>query len=585
MHKKHRIFFLLGLLGIFALFFLYLAYYHKYKLFAPKPPVLSINIPVADRPAFPNTFFYDFENINGLENLTAERSFSGQYALEVKGKRNATPPVQIPLDNNLEETGEAHFGAWICKADTSECLKGLLVFQIVDKSNKVKYSALSEVDDQTCGITSWIYVCGEAGWDTSKVLPGDLVKVYFWNNTDNTVYIDDIHVVFGRQFIRGHQSLADNFVIRSDTGMVKNLPPYPPVFFHQEITGNVKNKSVFSSNGKDSLALSATDTFCNGNYLGNSVNCEQILVIRKGVPLALLWYDKVNNQLRFVRMAPPTQAAIDKMSIYTTADIDGDNADELITYSDRKKPFVTVYKILARQPYIQLLESIDIRQNGLAADIIQMQPYKFGNKRNKSVILLDNTGVIHLLCVEKNSLSLRQWQKIPEANTAKYSGTIVCGHFIIGGTNDDVLLLYTEKKSGRCFYKIYCNKPEAGFKSRIEGAFDNKCDTLYPDNTYYVCDINNDGIDEVMSFFNRWRYDAKLVSFGNQGYVIHANIDFAGYPNDFNPKYFGKLSLVTGRFIEKNNTSIFLTCGHALSDDSLFACMTPYTGIFSYKKF
>ncbi|HNX07743.1 MAG TPA: hypothetical protein PKL96_09185, partial [Bacteroidales bacterium] len=225
MYKRHRIFFSLGLAVIFALFFLFLAYYHKYKLFAPKPPVVSTIIPNAAQAAFPNTFLYDFEKNSGLENLTTEHSFSGQYALKVKGKRNATPPVQILLDTALAQSGEAHYGAWICKADPAESVRGILAFQIVDESNKVKYSALSPVEEKDGRHTSWFYVCGKADWGENTAQPGDLAKVYFWNNTDNTVYVDDVQAVFGKQLIRGKEALPEKLSDKK-TGIASvNQPP------------------------------------------------------------------------------------------------------------------------------------------------------------------------------------------------------------------------------------------------------------------------------------------------------------------------------------------------------------------------
>ncbi len=124
---------------------------------------------------------------------------------------------------------------------------------------------------------------------------------------------------------------------------------------------------------------------------------------------------------------------------------------------------------------------------------------------------------------------------------------------------------------------------EHSLEMLVQGTFDNKCDTLCPDNSYFKCDMNNDKIDELISFSDGWRYDGKVISFNNGGYVIDANIDFAGYPKDYNPKYFEKLTVVAGNFMEKNTTSVFTFCGSLKNKHSSFADMPPYIGIFSYK--
>ncbi|HNZ43382.1 MAG TPA: hypothetical protein PKN41_08580 [Bacteroidales bacterium] len=581
MYKNHRIFFSLGLAGIFALFFLFLAYYHEYKLFVPKPPVISMTIPLAGQPAIPNTFLYDFENVSGLENLTTERSFSSQYALKVKGKRNATPPVQIQLDTVMAQSGEAHYGAWICKAGTAEILKGLLVFQIVDQSNKVKYSALSPVEEKDGSQASWFYVCGKADWKESNVQPGDLAKVYFWNNTSNTVYIDDVLAIFGKQSIKGEKNLSEKSFNKKPGITSVNQPPYPVFIFEKEFVGNVKNTTVFLTDGIDSLKFFPDDEYVPGKFIKSGNSIDQLMIIRNTKPYGLVWYDPLNYGFSFLRFSGEADKRLSSGFPFSAADIDGNGIDEIITCTPSQ--VINIFK------YNSPTHSLNLVFSGTPGNLPQdvffdkMTVLNKKNTKEKNLLLSDKKGNIVLVSYRNRNLKAFQLGAFKEI-ISENPYQILCGKFRADTKNENLLLFYSEKKTGRCFYKLFeVDQDKMCLNLVSDGGFENKCDTLYPDNSFFKCDINNDKIDELLSFSKGWRYDGKWVSFDKSGYVIGANIDFAGYPKDHNPKYFEKLSLVAGNFIEKNTTSVFTLCGSLKNGNSHSMDLSPYVGIFSYK--
>ena len=584
MHRKHRIFFLLGLLLVFALLFLYLIYDQKYNVFYPKPPVISYIIPASDSTSFPGVYQYDLENVNNNNIVTKEYAFSGKNALKVSGKRNYSPAIQIPFDEQLQKTTEARFGAWLFFDDSTEDLEGKLEFQIVDRTNKLKFSAASDIKERKSNNRQWFYVCGKAVWKNCKVLPEDLVKIYYWNNCRNTVYVDNIQVVFGSQIIKGEKSLTDNTSHQFQFIPVKNQPPYPSIFYKNEFANNVKNTTVFLPDGKDSLVLVAEDVFCKGRFIRSNNNCEQILVFRNKKPLALLWFDQLKSQFLFIKLPSEVIANFPELNIFSAIDVDGDGTEELVACSENKVQSLNVYKIQVQKPYVKSMLLVKVKQLDISAEIIQIEPFCPANKINKNIVLLDDIGNLHLLHYEKNSMRSETTKMISEADMKNYKCKMVCGHFLNSGASDNLILFYSEKKSGRCFYKIYgLENKFQHFEALVQGAFDNKCDTLDPDNSFFKCDINNDKIDELLSFSNGWRFDAKLITFNKEGYVIGSNIDFTGYPKDHNPKYFEKLTMTAGNFIDKNTPAIVTFCGSANKEKVSFDDMTSYLGIFSYK--
>ena len=158
-------------------------------------------IPASDSTTFQGAYQYDFENIADKNIVTNECAFSGKNALKVSGKRSYSPAIQVLFDDHLQGISEALFGAWIYVVDTAKDLEGKLMFQIVDRTNKLKFSAASDIKEEKTKKRNWFYICGKADWKDHKVLPDDLVKIYFWNNCSNTVYIDNVQVIFGKQLI------------------------------------------------------------------------------------------------------------------------------------------------------------------------------------------------------------------------------------------------------------------------------------------------------------------------------------------------------------------------------------------------
>lgn len=584
MHQKHGILFLLGLIFVFALFFLYLVYDQKYHVFYPKPPVVSVMIPASDSSSYPGAYQFDFENVNDDRIVVDELAFSGKHALKVTGRRSYSPAVQIPLNDLLLKFPSALFGAWLFVGDSSVNLEGKLIFQIVDKSNNLKFSATSEIKEEKNVSRQWFYACGLADWKDTKILPSDFVKTYYWNNCKNTVFIDNVQVIFGKQLIKGEKSLTDNTSHQFQFVQAASQPPYPSVFFEKELATNVVNTSIHAPDGKDTLKLNSKDGYCKGRFIKTNSYCEQVLVFRNKKPYALLWFDPQKSLISFMKLPAKISEGFPEISACSAIDADGDGTDELVVCTETKNQSVQVYKMLPTQPFVKSMVTGDAGQSGISGKISQIEPYQLATKRNKDIALLDESGTLHLLKYEKNNLKSETVAIKPESDPRGYEYKMVCGQFLNSGKNDNIIVFSRDKKSGRCFYKIFGSDNNLrNFEALVRGAFDNKCDTLHPGNSYFTCDFNNDKLDELISFSNGWRYDAKLVSFNKDGYAILANIDFTRYPKDLNPKYYEKQSMVPGNYTEKDTPAIFTFCGSDKSNPVSSDDMTPYIGIFSFK--
>lgn len=584
MHQKHGILFLLGLIFVFALLFLYLVYDQKYHVFYPKPPLVPAIIPASDSTSYPGAYQFDFENVNDDRIVVNEMAFSGKHALKVSGRRSYSPAVQIPLNDRLLKSPNALFGAWLFVGDSSGSPEGKLIFQIVDKSNNLKFSAASEIKEEKNISRQWFYVCGSADWKDTKILPSDFVKIYYWNNCKNTVFVDNVQVIFGKQLIKGEKSLTDNTSNQFQFVQAASQPPYPSVFFENELATNVVNTCIHAPDGKDTLKLNSEDNYCKGRFIKTTSNCEQVMVFRNKKPFALLWFDPQKSLFLFMKLPAKVRESFPEIFVYSAVDADGDGTDELVFCPVTKNQSIQVFKMLPTQPYVKSMVTYDAGQSGISGKILQIEPYQRANQRSKDIALLDESGTLHLLKYEKNSLKPEVVTIKPESDPKGYEYKMACGQFLNSVKNDNIIIFSRDKKSGRCFYKIFGSDNNLrNFEALVHGDFDNKCDTLSPDNTYFTCDFSNDKLDELISFSNGWRYDAKLVSFSKDGYAILANIDFSGYPKDFNPKYYEKQFMVPGNYTEKSTPAIFTFCGSDNRNPVSSDDMAPYIGIFSLK--
>lgn len=68
--------------------------------------------------------------------------------------------------------------------------------------------------------------------------------------------------------------------------------------------------------------------------------------------------------------------------------------------------------------------------------------------------------------------------------------------------------------------------------------------------------------NQTLKLDRSWRFDLKLI----ENNVILGTVDFKGYPNDYNPKYYEFVKLIPGNFLSKNQTSLLVVmcnCGDA----------------------
>lgn len=96
---------------------------------------------------------------------------------------------------------------------------------------------------------------------------------------------------------------------------------------------------------------------------------------------------------------------------------------------------------------------------------------------------------------------------------------------------------------------------------------------LNPNDLFFEGSFEN-GI-ELLKLNTEWRFDLKLVSAAQTDFTIKSMLDFKGYENDFNPKYYEFTKLISGNFLNSKKTNLLtISCNCADTNFNGIECNT-----------
>ena len=87
-------------------------------------------------------------------------------------------------------------------------------------------------------------------------------------------------------------------------------------------------------------------------------------------------------------------------------------------------------------------------------------------------------------------------------------------------------------------------------------------DTLKPGDRVFTGFMDATGRSHTFRYNRDWRFDLKEIRFSDTAFQVIANIDFTGYEEDHNPKYYEKLVILQGKFISSAFTSFCVVAGN-----------------------
>ncbi len=495
-----------------------------------------------------NTFFYDLED-SQLPSSYAQNSYSGKRCILSYGKNTFNPSFEISVSKlDRENIKNVGISAWInILSDTSE-LKFALVLTIEDKDHKTIFWKGVGLDNQIIPIGKWTKISGIGELTNLKILPEHTIKLYFWNNCDSKILIDDITVVFGNQSERFGQKTYCDLTAESFKPSDNNLPPFPFHFFKQF---NIENKnSIYLINNENTVTgeIKPYQQLFTAHLTNNKF--DDIFIFNKTSAEIYSFFEPTKTFRRSL-----IQNLTSPINTFTSDDILVDNfagnePDEILFLSP-KNPMAVLSKLNSSSFKIITAEKLS------STNFSSKMSGDFDHDGNAELLLINDNGTYDVYKLSVNHWTLLSSGIKDEWNKNKNSFQLIKGSFL-KQNEIQILSIVKNNSSGKLNYDIYhYNTASKKFESVYPAPpITSGIDTLKTTDQILVGNFDEDETDEILRYNRDWRYDLKLIKFNKTGYVIESNIDFSGFKQDQNPKYYELLRLIPGKFVTKKTSSL-----------------------------
>lgn len=551
--------YILILFLIFAFLFtisVWLWYRLTRKPFASVPPLITYRISASDSINPNGTFLYNLDNFQNPKHLSQEEAHSGENSTFVDAKTHTSVVIQKPVSELiLVGSLKINFGA-LLKTKDKTFVSGKLVLQLVSKFNVLKHNAevnISEFINQE----EWTQISGSTTIPGDKIKKSDIIKLYYKSNSVAKVYLDDLTIII---------TPTDDKEKETDT--LKNVsamqPPLPVVFsnFKAEISGYSENDTLsgFKIQEKDKLIA--------GHFFINERQ-QQILIIRQNKPIGIINLKKepLNTKIYY---SPLTEdISLENYTVLTgTFSRPGQiiniesNTGNISCYSYDKSKNNFRKKISSKIPITSRILSLEStflpgHKSNLIWVVTQNLCLYKGIIDNDSIVFVDY-GIIEK--IQHLNFNIRTLA-IPPSNTEKAN----------------ILVIAESKQDKSRYYGYYeISLQQTKIITLSKGSFVNNNNSLQK---LEIFPLTKNGINTNSAIFFSLdkRFEMKLVRFYKKGFHEIAGIDFKGYFNNYNPKYYELIKIVPGQFLPENQELLFIIASNHCQSEVLPAKSELYS--------
>jgi hypothetical protein len=465
----------------------------------------------------PRTRLIDFESSTDKK-LSSKYAKSGFYSTYVKGKDDFSATITIPLSElNTNNLSDISF-SFNYLSETKD-LNAVFVVSVCDKDHKDVLWYGVDLSKASFSPKNWETANGNVIVNEDVLTKGDYIKIYMWNRNDNQVFIDDVYLVMKEKRVSADSiQTAYNMMSFPDYQVKTNHPPYNFTYlFKKNITSSkdFSTNNIFTKNPKVLVGSFSTNT-----------NYEQLLTVKSDASY-LLSFENLNLKAEKVSFSPAipqnTTLFADESKVYV---FDPATSSIKIYSYHNSGEFVSSYDVPVSK--VNSIENI-VNVNG------------------KDFSVIEDSGSITTFTLENGKYKQSASSKpiSPDNNNLK---TFKASFFEKNKT--DLLCIYLEDT--KCKYVFLEYNPDSK-NWKFSGRHSNKSlqsfDQLDFMSDYFVVDYNKDGVAELMQFSRSKRFSLRLVSFDLMTYKIMYNIDFKGFNEKQNPKYYEVTRIVSANLV------------------------------------
>jgi len=555
-----------------------------------------VKVPTASEKAFlhkdilnaraPNTLSFDFEVDSTLDipsGIYEGIAHSGNYSAKSFGKNAfSVSVVRTAGEIGLDHLAGVGLSAWVYVFPSDNEVNGSLVF-----------SATNSVGVNICwkGVhlsgplipqEQWTKISGYFNLSDVRLRSDDKIQLYFWNNSDTKILVDDFYFVFGAPKERmGSSSLTD--LTDGKTYQPKfNFPPFRTQLL-QPATNQIKSNDGNSlSTGIFPSLIQSGDRILSGHFITPGGTRESILVIKPGTNPELYHFCPEKDKFVSVPLSLPEETpSLDQEFSLLTGSFLGNGYDQLFIAGPAGQALISFTpdagvcsgsqpgpvkgNILWKSTEAALADiPLDASNKCLAARLVAGQP--------SGLILFDRNGSWKILRFTLSSPEKGSWQT--EATGTEYpvrewdrslnEFSVWAAPFRSGSSGDLLLTVVKDLKTGafrytllqydpadRKFLRLYSDKQ--GSSGLTIGL-----DTLKTTDLLYPGHFRSGDALTVIRYNRDWRFDLKQIQFTDTAFTICNVLDFDTEDPDANPKFCEEVEIATGNWFDPAITSVMV---------------------------
>lgn len=464
-------------------------------------PLSSLPTEAIDKSETTSTnFFFDLETTEGLsgtENIKQSNIIhSGQMVCDLSGGKEYGFSV-------LKKIGDAgpfplkRAAASIWVYPLSENTNVVLTASIINSKSETIFWDGKSTEKISFPANKWTKLNALYNFPVEKLSVDDVLQINIWNKGKTDVLVDDLELVYGDSPERrgSYSGIDANAFYENRFVSQRNSPPFQNLYLKKlEINNNDSTQLI---PGNKDIDLSPNDEYLVGDFIDDKNNLDELLYFKNNKTF-ILGFDPEKQQFHVLQE----------------------------TESFEKKA-----------------------EDGSASK-------KFAGDFNAD-------GKTDVLIADKNAWNLfeykdKYWKTIASGKNwelkadwfLSHSKPFVSNLFSLNST--DALVL----PGNTSYYLLQFNKASGTFDETASVISKADSGLFNATSYYYQGHFTGRGIKEFLRYDTEWRFDLKLLEKDKNGYVISGTLDFEGFKNDCNPKYYEFLKIIPGNFTPSKKTSL-----------------------------
>lgn len=515
-------------------------------------------------------YIFDFETpkdeINQTQNIKQGIAHSGVNSVDLSNSEEFGPIVTKQF-GEVCSVPPKHIGISIWVYPLTDNSIAELAVSLYNSKNENYFWKGKSVEHNLLPKETWTKISANIIIPQETIMLDDVIQIIPRNKGRTKLLFDDLEIVYDDEEQRnGSSSEMDlHSIYKNEFSPKRNTPPFPAMYFQKQEIGN-NNSTFISQKAEQENDFSPNDQFIVGNFCSDENSLDELINIKKtGAGL----YSFCNDKSTFTQLWK-SSTELDLNSEKIVGDFDNNGTDEILVISkkDKKGKLISFKSESVCTPNSAQMNTIwtatgSLFENwSITENDVLMSGDLNADKKDDLLIVNSLTGDWSIFQYTEN----KSWKSIA-TNTAtnkfdKNLFNIKNSKQIIGkfgaDKNRDIILISMNNGNQQEYFQLEYISGKKQFQQKSISN-ENTTEIFFKNqNITLAGNFDNDPDEEFINLNTDWRFDLKLIKTDAKGLFIQSMVDFKGYPEDHNPKYYEFVKIVAGNFKSKNNTSVLV---------------------------